>query len=331
MIILAVAIMLLIPAGLFCGGVLLSPSEIVEAFFVEDEADINHFIVVGSRFPALLTSLVAGAALAIAGLMMQTTFNNPLAGPSIMGISTGASFGVALVVMMFGGAVGILGNFAVVFGAFCGAMAVLGILLFFSAFIRSSDALLIIGILIGYLASSAISLLNYFSESEEVHSFVLWGLGTFNNVSPDMLPFFAASLLLLVVLSFAYSKSLNVLLFGMEYATGAGVAVGKVRTGLLLLAGGLTAIVTAYCGPIGFIGLIVPHVARMMTGSSNHRVLMPAAALAGAFTGLLCQVASVAPSLWFGGMLPVNAITPILGVPVILYVLLNRRKLHYFN
>lgn len=331
MMILAVAVVVLLPTGLLCGSVRLSVPEVADALFSSDNGDVSRFIVLGTRLPALVTALLSGAALAVAGLMMQTMFNNPLAGPSIMGISTGASFGVALVVMLLSGAVGLFGNLAIVLGAFCGAVAVLGLLLFFSTFVRNSDALLIIGILIGYLASSAISLLNYFSESESVHSFVLWGLGTFSNVDTGRLPGYSAMIVVLIAVSFAYSKSLNVMLFGQDYAESAGVSTAKVRTGVLLIAGALTATVTAYCGPISFIGLIVPHVARMLIASSNHRILMPVTALAGALTGLLCQIASTLPSAWFTSILPVNAITPVLGVPVILYVIINRRRLSYFN
>lgn len=326
----AAVIVVLLPVGLLLGSVSLSVADVWNSFFLPNDA-LEHFIVLETRLPALVTAILAGAALATAGLMMQTSFSNPLAGPSIMGISTGSSLGVALVMMLFGGIAGTLGRFAIVGGAFIGASAVLFVLLFFSSFVRNSDALLIIGILIGYLSSSAISLLNYFSASESVHSFVLWGLGSFNNVDAGSLPLFVALCLGLLFVSVLYAKSLNVLLFGTTYAESAGMSVKKARSGILLVAGALTALVTAYCGPIGFIGLIVPHVSRMLTGTSNHIGLMPANMLVGALTGLLCQMISVAPSLSYGGMLPVNAITPVLGVPVILYVILNRRKILYFN
>ncbi len=328
--IVSAVIILLLPLGLLLGSVSLLIGDVWQSFFMPKDS-LEHFIVCETRLPALITSILAGAALSSAGLMMQTSFSNPLAGPSIMGISTGSSLGVALVMMLFGGIAGALGRFAIIGGAFIGASAVLFILLFFSSVVRSSDALLIIGILIGYLSSSAISILNYFSVSESVHSFVLWGLGTFNNVDSDSLPLFALFCLILLFVSLLYAKSLNVLLFGTAYAESAGMSVKKARSGILLVAGALTALVTAYCGPIGFIGLIVPHVSRMLTGTSNHLRLMPANMLVGALTGLVCQMISVAPTFSYGGMLPVNAITPVLGVPVILYVILNRRKILYFN
>ena len=323
----AVAILLLLPLGLLAGGVDLSPNDVWNALLSQGDdnngGNIARFIVVESRLPAVLTALLAGAALSIAGLLMQTCFNNPLAGPSIMGISSGASLGVAIV--------GLWGRVAVVGGAFAGAAAILAILLIFSSSVRSTDVLLIVGILIGYLATSAISLLNFFSTERAVHSYVLWGLGTFSGVSIDILPLFAVLVLALICTSLLYSKSLNAMLLGTQYAESVGVSTGRARTGILLLSGALTAVVTAWCGPIGFIGLVVPHIARMVLGSSNHRVLLPACALCGALLGIICQIISVWPSLSKGAVIPVNAITPVIGVPVIIYVLLNRRRLLYFN
>lgn len=324
------AVILLLPVGLMLGSVPLTFEQVVKAIFSGGET-LEHFIVMETRLPALLTAILAGASLSCAGLMMQTSFNNPLAGPSIMGISTGSSLGVALVMMLTGGLAGTMGKFAIVGGAFAGSLTVLFVLLLFSSIVRSSDVLLIIGILIGYLSSSAISLLNYFSETESVHGFVLWGLGTFNTVDADSLPLMASLCVCFMLLSFAYAKDMNALLFGTSYSESVGMSVSRKRSCILLLSGALTAIVTAYCGPIGFLGLIVPHVARILTGTSNHLKLMPANIILGALTGILCQVISVAPSRFFGGALPINAITPILGVPIIIYVLLNRRKMFYFN
>ena len=331
---LCLLIAIALPCGLLVGGVALPASDVVGIItgsYSGEYADVGSFIVLETRLPALLTSLLAGAALAVAGLLMQTTFDNPLAGPSIMGISGGASLGVALVLMAFGGAVGVWGRIGVAAGAMAGAMAVLGILLLFSMVVRSSDVLLIVGILLGYATSSVISLLNFFSTEQSVHSFVMWGLGSFAGVSLDTLAIFSTLCLLLILAAWPYAKSLNALLFGEQFARNASINTGRVRTALLFLSGGLTAVVTAWCGPIGFIGLIAPHVARMLLASSNHRILIPATALCGGAIGLICQIISVAPMLSSGGAIPINAITPIVGVPIIIYVLLNRRKLLYFN
>ncbi|MCM1066501.1 MAG: iron ABC transporter permease [Muribaculaceae bacterium] len=332
--ILCVLIAAVLPCGLLVGGVDLSASDVFDIImgaYSGEYSEVGEFIVLETRLPALVTALMAGAALAISGLLMQTGFNNPLAGPSIMGISGGASVGVALVIMTLGGTFGIWGRLAVAGGALLGAMAVLVVLLLFSMLVRSSDALLIVGILLGYATSSVISLLNFFSTDRSVHSFVMWGLGSFAGVSPDTLMLFSALCLVLILLAYPLSKALNALLFGEKFAENAGVNIGRTRTALLLLSGALTAVVTAWCGPIGFIGLIAPHVARMLLASSNHRVLIPATALCGGFIGLICQILSVAPSLSTGGAIPINAITPVIGVPIIIYVIVNRRKLLYFN
>lgn len=327
---LATLLVVLLPLSLLFGSVDLEIGQVWQALTGHGDA-LTSFVVVETRLPAAVTAALAGAALALSGLMMQTCFNNPLAGPSVMGLSAGASLGVAVVLTLATWLVGVVGQFAVIAGAFAGAMGVLALLLVFSSAVRSADVLLIVGLLIGYLASSLISLLNFFAPMRSVHSFVMWGMGNFNGVGLDSLPLFGGLLLALMLASAGYIKSLNALLFGADYAAGIGISLRRVRSGLLVISGALTAVVTAWCGPIGFIGLIVPHIARMLTATSNHAVLLPATLLVGALTGLLCQILSVLPSASYGGIIPVNAITPVIGVPVIVYVLLNRRKLLYFN
>ncbi len=267
-------------------------------------------IVVQSRVPTIATAALAGAALSVSGLLLQTTFNNPLAGPSILGVSTGAGLGVAIVMLAMGGTMGGLlgetaaGYVATLVGALLGAGAVLALLVAFSAVVHSDTMLLIIGILVSYLASSVISLLNSLASEQGVHSYVTWGFGNFSGVKP-----------------------LNAMLLGARYAQNLGVNTHRVRIELLLITGVLTAVVTAFCGPIGFLGLVVPHLARLMLSTSNHSRLLPVTILAGADTALLCALLSTG----FGHVIPLNAITPIIGVPVIIYILLNRRKIQYFN
>lgn len=285
-------------------------------------------IVVQTRVPAACTAAVAGASLAVAGLLLQTAFANPLAGPSILGVSTGSSLGVAIVMLALGGAGSFAGQSAVLGGALAGALVVMAVLVAMSSLVRSSTMLLIVGILVGYLSSSAISLLNFFATQEGVHSYVIWGLGNFYGVTPDKLPWFAGIGIALLLLSLLFIKPLNALLLGRRYAENLGVRTVAVRNRLLLLSGALTALVTAWCGPIGFIGLVVPHIARLATGTSNHAVLLPATILAGAATGLLCALISVLPA---AGVIPVNAITPVIGVPVIIYIIVRRRKIFYFS
>ena len=291
----------------------------------------SRVIVLETRLPMACTAMLAGAALSIAGLLMQTTFDNPLAGPSILGISTGSSLGVAIVMLALGGSIGgVLGSsLSALIGALLGAGVIMLVLLAFSSIVKNSVMLLIIGIMVSHLASSAISLLNFFSTQEGVHSYVIWGLGNFSGVTLERLPIFAILVIASVLLSMMLVKPLNALLLGARYAENLGVNIRGTRNRLLVLSGILTAVVTAFCGPIGFIGLIVPHIARLSLRSSNHIVLLPATALAGAVVALLCTLISVVPSA--SGIIPINAITPIIGVPIIIYIIVNRKRIAYFN
>ena len=296
--------------------------------------DVWELIITQSRLPLVATAALSGAALAIAGLLMQTLFNNPLADPSILGVSSGSSLGVAVVMLLLGGELGTLfgstigGYISILAGAMVGAAAILATLMLFSTLVRSGTILLIIGIMISFLASSFISLLNFFSTQEGVHSYVIWGLGNFSGVTNSSLPLFAIVTLLAIGWSMLLCKPLDALLLGNRYAESLGVNLRHTRNSLLLIAGLLTATVTAFCGPIGFIGLVVPHIARLLLNSSSHSILLPCTMLAGAVVALMCQLVSV---LSASGMIPINAITPIVGVPIIIYIILNRNKIKYFN
>lgn len=291
-------------------------------------------IILQSRIPMIVTAALAGAALSISGLLLQTTFNNPLAGPSILGVSSGAGLGVAIVILSLGGTLGGLwsGNvgsyMAILVGALLGAGIVLAILIAFSAIVRSNTMLLIIGILVSYLTSSIVQLLNSVATEEGVHNYVAWGFGNFSGVSVAQMPVYAGIIILALIGSAMMVKPLNAMLLGARYARNLGINVSRTRNILLLITGVLTAVVTAFCGPIGFIGLVVPHIARMPLGTSNHARLVPATILAGADIALLCAVASVSNP---HGIIPINAITPIIGVPIILYIIINRRRIQYFN
>ncbi|MBE6318407.1 MAG: iron ABC transporter permease [Bacteroidales bacterium] len=327
---LSLLVVVLLPLNLVYGSIDIPFSEVLNALIGEPVSKHTwETIVVETRLPMALTAALAGAALAVAGLLLQTTFDNPLAGPSILGVSTGSSLGVAVVMLAMGGVVSeaLTSYFSILLGAIAGAAVVMLILLFFSSIVRSTAMLLIIGIMVGYLTSSAISLLNFFSTQEGVHSFVIWGMGNFTGVTLDRLPLFSILIMVSLGLSFVLVKPLNALLLGARYAENLGVSIKATRNKLLLLSGILTAVVTAFCGPIGFLGLVVPHIARLALRSSNHTVLLPATALAGAVIALLCNLISVLPS----SVIPINAITPIIGVPIIIYVIINRKKILYFN
>lgn len=329
---LSLLVIVLLPLNLVFGSIDIPLSEVVNALIGEPVAKHTwETIVLENRLPMALTAVLAGAALAVSGLLLQTTFDNPLAGPSILGVSTGSSLGVAIVMLAMGGVVSesISSYLGILLGAIVGAAVVILVLLFFSSIVKSTAMLLIIGIMVGYLTSSAISLLNFFSTQEGVHSFVIWGMGNFTGVTLDRLPLFSILILVSLLLSFMLVKPLNALLLGARYAENLGVSIKATRNKLLLLSGILTAIVTAFCGPIGFLGLIVPHIARLALRSSNHTVLLPATALAGAVIALLCNLISVLPASW--GVIPINAITPVIGVPIIIYIIVNRKKILYFN
>ena len=329
---LSLLVIVLLPLNLVFGSIDIPFGEVVKAIFGGEVSKATwETIVIETRLPMALTATLAGAALAVAGLLLQTTFDNPLAGPSILGVSTGSSLGVAIVMLAMGGVVSesISSYLGILLGAIVGAAVVMFVLLFFSSIVKSTTMLLIIGIMVGYLTSSAISLLNFFSTQEGVHSFVIWGMGNFSGVTLDRLPMFSILILISLLLSFMLVKPLNALLLGARYAENLGVSIKATRNKLLLLSGILTAIVTAFCGPIGFLGLVVPHIARLALRSSNHTVLLPATALAGAVIALLCNLISVLPASW--GVIPINAITPVIGVPIIIYIIINRKKILYFN
>lgn len=293
-------------------------------------------IILESRLPQALTALFAGGALAVAGLLLQSVFNNPLAGPSILGIDAGASLGVALVMLLFGGPIGALpawlnlsGYLAVVLAAFLGATLVLGIIIFFSSQIKNNLMLLIIGIMVGYFTSAIISVLNFFADEQGVYAFTLWGMGDFSSVSNNQLPVFSSIIAIGLLLSVLLIKPLNALLLGERYAENLGVNVLRIRLLLLVATGLLTAVTTAFCGPVSFIGLAVPHIARLLLRTSNQKVLLPTTLLTGSAVALLCNFLSNWPG--HSGIIPLNAITPLIGAPVIIYVIINQKRIQYFN
>ncbi len=332
---LVVVLLVLMGANLLFGSVRIPVDAVWNILLGNEVAKASwSFIIWESRFPQSVTALLCGAALAGSGLMLQTAFNNPLADPSILGISSGSSLGVALVMLAGGGsmAAGVFtfsGFFSVVVGALLGAMLVMGLILFFSTLIKSNIMLLIIGIMIGYIISSVISLLNFFATAEGVHSYMIWGMGNFGGVSLQQLPYFALFTLLGLILSVLLIKPLNAMLLGTRYAENLGVNIRRTRNLLLLATGLLTAITTAFCGPISFIGLAVPHMARLLLGTSNHNILLPITLLTGGVIALVCNLICVLPGE--AGIIPLNAVTPVLGAPIIIYVIINQRKIQYFN
>lgn len=323
---LTVIIILLFFLTLFFGSVSIPCGEVLNALTGNGEGTAS-FIVIHSRLPMAITALFAGAGLATAGLLLQTAFRNPLAGPSILGITSGASFGVALVMLLFGGmlsagsfAVG--GYAAIIAGAFVGSLAVMGILLMLSTILKNGLMLLITGIMIGYLVSSAITLLNFSASAEGIQGYVMWGMSSFNGVSVSRLPFFCGVTFLGIIIALLLIKPLDLILLGDSYARNLGVNLTKVRNMLLISTGILTAVITAFCGPVSFLGLAVPHISRIFFPTDSHRILIPATLLTGGAIGLLCGLICVVPSV---SVLPLNAVTPLIGAPVVIWVLLRKK------
>ena len=332
---LSAVILLLFIANLLVGSVDIPPADVWHILTGGEGGKASwSFIVWESRLPQALTALLCGGSLAVCGLMLQTAFKNPLAGPSILGINSGASLGVAFVMLLFGGSVtagtfSLSGFLSVLTGAFVGAMAIMALILFFSTLIKSNVMLLITGIMIGYIASSAISLLNFFATAEGVQSYIIWGMGNFGGVSLQQMPAFASVTLLGLAGALMLIKPLNALLLGEHYAENLGVNIRRVRNWLLLVTGLLTAVTTAFCGPVAFIGLAVPHVARMLLGTSNHQSLLPVTILSGGAVALLCNLVCILPGE--AGIIPLNAVTPIIGAPVIIYVIVSQRRSQHFT
>ncbi len=330
LVLLSAAIILLFVLSLLTGSIHIPADQVVNILMggAENVKPSWRYIVLESRLPQAITAILCGGALAVSGLMLQTAFRNPLADPSIFGISSGAGLGVALVILLLGGSFGtasfdLSGYIAIILAAFIGAMTVMTIIFFFSTIVKNDVLLLIIGIMIGYLSSSAISLLQFFATDEGVKSYMVWGMGSFGGVSMSHIPIFAFATLLGIICSLLLIKPLNALMLGNQYAKNLGVSIRSVRNRLLVITGLLTAITTAFCGPISFIGLAVPHMARLLLRTDNHRVLMPATILCGSLVALICNLICFLPGE--NGVIPLGAVTPLIGAPVIIYVIVKSK------
>ena len=325
------AVIALFVANLVYGSVSIHIDEVFHVLLGEHASKTSwEFIVLQSRLPQAVTAMMCGASLAASGLLLQTYFHNPLAGPSILGITNGASLGVAIVMLVTGGVIGsagysglqIVGYVAVVVAAFVGAMVIISLLLVVTKFVRNNLAILILGIMVSYLTSSFVSLCNFFASADNVHTYVNWGMGSFSNVTLSQLPLFCGLCLIGLLIALLLVKPLNALLLGENYAINLGFNIQSTRIMILLSTGILTAITTAFCGPVAFIGLAVPHVARLIMQESDHKVLLPATILIGASIALLCNIICTLPQ---NLIIPLNAVTPIFGAPVIIYIIIRRQ------
>ena len=330
-IVLLVAIVVLLVVNLLLGTVKIPLVEVCRILCGADGSEVFSNIIYQARLPQALTAVFAGGGLAVSGLQMQTVFRNPLAGPSVLGISNDSALGVAFVVLLSGrlggvalSRLGYLGDAAISIAAIGGALAVLLLILWVSQRVEGNVTLLIIGVMIGYLANAVIGVLKFLSPEEDVKAFVVWGLGSFSRVSGDNMMLFVQLMCVLLPLACLMVKPMNLMLLGDRYASNLGLNIRRARMMVIVSSGVLVAIVTAFCGPIMFIGLAVPHLARAIFRSSDHRILMPATALCGAALALLCNLIARMPG--FEGALPINSVTALVGAPIIVAVLFRRRK-----
>lgn len=294
-------------------------------------SEIWSSIIFKTRIPQAMTAIIAGAGLSVAGLEMQTVFRNPLAGPSVLGVSNGASLGVALLILLSGAiggkamsSLGLYGNVAITVAAAIGAITVMGVIAMVARAVKGNVTLLIVGVMIGYIANAIISILKYFSPPEDIHAYTIWGLGSFASVSSSQIGLFAGIMVVLLAAAMFLVKPLNMLLLGENYAQNLGLNVTQAKVCIILSSGFLVAICTAFCGPISFLGLAVPHLARGLFRTADHRIIMPASLLTGALLALACNLIARIPGA--EGALPVNSVTSLIGAPVVIWVIFSNRR-----
>ena len=325
--------MALFALNLMKGSVPIPWEEFKKAVFDGEETTFRT-IILQMRLPQAYTALLAGLGLSVSGLLMQTLFRNPLADPSLLGISSGASLGVALVILLtgsFGGLsvskLALWPTYGVALSAFIGAFLVLLLILLLSSRLKSMVSLILVGIMIAYITGSVTDILKFYSQKEGLHSFIVWGMGSFANVGKEQLPFFAIAVTIGIVAAFLLFKTLNLLLLGERYAENLGVNIRRSSMLIILVSGFLTAVITAFCGPIAFLGLAVPHIARFLFRSSDHKLLIPATAFLGMDLALLCNLIARLPS--FEGNLPINSVTALIGAPIVLWVIFRRQRFNH--
>lgn len=331
-VVLAAVLAVALLASLALGSESLSPKAVVDALFRPDDATERALNVVRKvRLPRSAAAGLCGAALALCGAQMQTVFRNPLADPFVLGVTSGASFGVAIVVLVAGtgssvwiGGLDTVGKLGISGAAFIGATSVTFIALAVSRRVRGTASILIVGLMIGYLLAALVSLVVAQADPIRLKQYSTWGFGSFRAVTNDELRIMAPVVAAGVVMSLLASKSLNAFLLGERYAESMGVAVRRDRFLILLVASLLAGVVTAFAGPVGFIGVASPHLARPLVRTSDHRVLLPAAAMIGSIMALVSEVVAQSPGQ--EGVRPLNAVTALLGVPVVVWVLVRRSR-----
>lgn len=332
MLLLIVSIIVFLVLNLLLGTVNIPVGDVIDILIgAKSDNRIWTNIVMKSRLPQSLTAMMAGAGLGVSGLLMQTVFRNPLAGPSVLGISSGASLGVACVVLLSGSIggvalskLGVIGEVTITLSAIIGSLLIMALIAFVAQKVRGNVTLLIMGVMIGYIANAIIGVLKFFSAEEDIRAYVIWGLGSFSRVSGGQTWVFIVLMLIILPSAFFLIKTLNLLLLGDSYARNLGLNIKRARLLVIGCSGILVAVVTAYCGPIVFLGLAVPHICRGLFHTSNHATILPASMLGGASLALLCNLIARLPG--FEGALPVNSVTALVGAPVVMWVLFNKRR-----
>lgn len=313
-------------ADLLIGSVPLKVESLLDYFAGNELSRSDHMIIHFSRIPKTLTAILCGMALSVAGLQMQTLFRNPLAGPYILGISSGAGLGVAIL-LMGSLALGLqmINDWSIALASFSGAIGILLILFLLSLKVKDVMTLLILGILIGAVATALIGILQFYSNDFQLKSFIIWSLGSLNSVSYSQLGIMSVLIFIAILMSLMASKGSNSILMGEDFAKSIGIHIIRLRLLIIFTTGILAGTVTAYCGPIGFIGIVVPHLARMLFRTTDHLWLIPISVIMGASVLLFADILSHI----IGGelALPINSITALIGIPIILWILLSKRKI----
>lgn len=325
--VLSLLVILLFFLDLIVGSVSIPFSDIIDIFSGEESKSSWEYIIFDFRLPKALTAILAGAALSISGLLMQTMFRNPLAGPFVLGVSSGASLGVALYIMggsilmsLFGASS--ISNSGMVVAAVMGALTVLGMVLTVGSRIKNNLTLLIVGIMFGSLTSAIVSILQYFSSEENVHKFVIWTLGSLSAVSMEDIAIVAPIIVVALIVCIALQKALNTLLLGEHYARSLGINIRHIQFVIICITGILAGTITAYTGPIAFVGIAIPHLARNLFRTSNHNILVPTTILIGAIFMLVCDIFSQLPGN--STSLPINSVSAIFGAPVVIWIIVKR-------
>jgi iron complex transport system permease protein len=318
----AILLIVLVFAGLFLGSELLSPSQVIEGLFSKSKL---NFILREIRLPRVLTAVFSGAALGVAGLMMQSYFRNALAGPYILGISSGGGLGVAILLMagsLFAFDLTNISNAAIIFST-AGSAATLLLIMLLSKRVGNGPMLLITGLMIGSFASAMVSILQYFAPSESIKKYLLWTMGSLTSVDFSELVIFGSVILIFLLVSVYFANPLNAFLLGDVQARNLGVSNTKIKWSVMIITGVLAGIVTAYCGPIAFIGLTAPHLSRLILKSQNHHYLIPFTAIVGAVLLLFCDIVAQLPGLDL--QLPINAVTSLIGAPIVVSIILKSK------